>query len=487
MNALIQVVLVLRWVDDDLQAHEEFMGLYNVPTIEASTLTSMIKDSLVRFNLSLSKARGQCYDGASNMSGRHSGVAKKIQDEEPRALFTHCYGHSLNLAASDTVKKCKVLKTALEMSHEIVKLVKYSPRRETLFRSIKEEFAIDGPGIRVLCPTRWTVRADSMASIIKNYAVLQSLWDQALSIVHDTETIARINGVSTVMKKFEFYFGLVLGEMILRHTDNLSKTLQNKRCSAAEGHVVAHMTKVTLSSLRYESNFKLFWAKVVKMVNDVDVGDPELPRQRRRPARYEFGSASAEFHSSPESFYRQFYFEAIDLIVQTINDRFDQLGYKMYQRLEALIIKAANKETFAEDLDYVASFYGSDIDKLLLETQLKTLGANISSKVTNIFDVRDYLLSMTSAERKLLNEVMIMMKLICVMPATNSSSERSFSAMRRVKSYLRSTMKQERLNHLMALHIHKDVLDSINLSHVANDFVSNSEHRQKIFGQFHST
>jgi len=34
------------------------------------------------------------------------------------------------------------------------------------------------PGIRVLCPTRWTVRADSLASITKNYTVLQSTWEE---------------------------------------------------------------------------------------------------------------------------------------------------------------------------------------------------------------------------------------------------------------------------------------------------------------------
>ena len=49
-----------------------------------------------------------------------------------------------------------------------------------------------------------------------------------------------------------------------------------------------------------------------------------------------------------------------------------------------------------------------------------------------------------------MDEVMTIMKLIMMMPATN---ERSFSAMCRVKSYLRSTMKQERLNHLMFLNV----------------------------------
>jgi len=77
-----QVVLVLRWVDDTLTVHEDFIGLYNVPSISAHTLTCVIKDSLQRLNLPLLKVRGQCYDDASNMSGVKMGVAKLLLDEE---------------------------------------------------------------------------------------------------------------------------------------------------------------------------------------------------------------------------------------------------------------------------------------------------------------------------------------------------------------------------------------------------------------------
>ena len=60
---------MLRWVDDDLNVHEEFIGLHEVPTIQTDVLVAVIKDCLLRLNLSLNKVRGQCYDGASNMAG----------------------------------------------------------------------------------------------------------------------------------------------------------------------------------------------------------------------------------------------------------------------------------------------------------------------------------------------------------------------------------------------------------------------------------
>ena len=70
------------------------------------------------------------------------------------------------------------------------------------------------------------------------------------------------------------------------------------------------------------------------------------------------------------------------------------------------------------------------------------------------------------------------------MPASNATSECSFSALRRVKAYLRSTMGQERLNNLMLLHTHKELTDDLDLKNVATEFISGSEHRLSIFGKF---
>ena len=115
---------------------------------------------------------GSCYDGASIMSGTKNGVAKLICDDEPRAVYTHCYGHALNLAVNDILKQCRTLKSCLETVNEIVRLVKNSPKRDAEFQRLKQTFTLEGPGIWVLCPTRWTVCASSLQSILDNYEVL---------------------------------------------------------------------------------------------------------------------------------------------------------------------------------------------------------------------------------------------------------------------------------------------------------------------------
>ena len=175
--------------------------------------------------------------GASNMSGAKTGVAKRITDVEKRALYIHCYGHALNLACNDAMKQSKVLKDSLAVAYEITKLIKFSPKREGIFEKLKEELIPGTPGIRVLCSTRWTVRAKSLHSIFRNYTVLEDTFEESKDCASNTEIKSGIIGAIAQMKMFDFPFGIMLGELILNHCDNLSATLQNPTLSASEGQV----------------------------------------------------------------------------------------------------------------------------------------------------------------------------------------------------------------------------------------------------------
>ena len=74
------------------------------------------------------------------MKGEKKGVAKQIKGIEKKALLTHCYTHSLNLAVGDTIKESKIMRDALETTHKITKLVKKSPKRDTKLGAIKKAF-----------------------------------------------------------------------------------------------------------------------------------------------------------------------------------------------------------------------------------------------------------------------------------------------------------------------------------------------------------
>ena len=80
-------------------------------------------------------------------------------------------------------------------------------------------------------------------------------------------------------------------------------------------------------------------------------------------------------------------------------------------------------------------------------------------------------------------EVIILLKILMAAPATNVVSERSASQLRRVKTWLRTTMSQERLNYLL-LSTHKEKTDTLDLIKVANDFCEGNRDRFSSFGVF---
>ena len=485
-----QVVLVFRWIAEDLTVHEDFFGLYQTDTIDAKALVYLIKDTLLRMNLSLEHCRGQCYDGASAMSGIRNGVAKLILDDEPCAVYTHCYGHSLNLAVGDAVKGCKLMKSCLEAVYEISKLIKKSPKRDSLFQKLKAEIAEDTPGFRVLCPTRWTVRAASIQSVLDNHEVLLGVWEESKASSIDSEIRARIIGVETQMESFDFLFGLLLASLLLRHSDNLSKALQHESLSAAEGQHIAKLTLDVLKSLRNDEQFTLFYDKAIIYQNRLGVNPPALPRKRRAPRRLEIGTSEGYHPPSVKDHYRKVYYEALDLVVEGITNRFEQAGYQIYRNLEDLLLKACRGQDFETELDFVCDFYTKDVKKLDLQTQLPLLRAlmiELHASDTPKLTIKDIVKSVrdiSEVQKVSLCHVWVLFKLLLVMPATNASSEHSFSALRRVKTYLRSTMSQKRLNHLMVLQIHQEAADELDLKAIGNEFVGDLELRKRMLGHF---
>ena len=108
---------------------------------------------------------------------------------------------------------------------------------------------------------------------------------------------------------------------------------------------------------------------------------------------------------------------------------------------------------------------------------------NNTSSVT-LQDCLQYLQSLSGAKRLFYSEVCVLIRLILVMSATNTVSERSFSSMRRLKSYLRSIINQSRINHVMILHLNKEKVHNFYLDIIGNEFVKGNEHCLKYFGKF---
>ena len=193
-------------------------------------------------------------------------------------------------------------------------------------------------------------------------------FERSLEIVFGTETKSQIIGVQSEMRSFQYYFGVKFG-----HCDNLSRTLQHKDLSAAESQSVAELTVTTLQSIRNDDMFELFWEKMQKECEKIDVEEPELPRARKTPKRYDIGQGDSSYPDSPKVLYRVTYFEGLDFVVNAIKDRFEQSGYLMYKDLQGILLKCVHGQDHSDELQIVTDFYGSDFDPAQLGIQLQLL------------------------------------------------------------------------------------------------------------------
>ena len=70
------------------------------------------------------------------------------------------------------------------------------------------------------------------------------------------------------------------------------------------------------------------------------------------------------------------------------------------------------------------------------------------------------------------------------MPITSATSEMSFSALKVVNTYLRSSVSEQRLDNCLLLHIYKDLTDTCDMEKVAKDFIAVNTERRNYFGVF---
>ena len=151
--------------------------------------------------------------------------------------ITHCHAHSLSLSVKDVTKNTKILRDTMGTAEEIIILIKYSPKQENILGSTKKQTESEDDSdfhannLLKLSEARWTVRAAYFKRILDNYHVLWNVWKHSPQNEQiKPELNSCIIGSKTQMESFHLFFGLNLGHRSFSHTDNLSKTLQAKKC-----------------------------------------------------------------------------------------------------------------------------------------------------------------------------------------------------------------------------------------------------------------
>lgn len=121
-----------------------------------------------------------------------------------------------------------------------------------------------------------------------------------------------------------------------------------------------------------------------------------------------------------------------------------------------------------------------EIDAALLRVQLPMFKMQFQYNFTD--EVATSLRSSVPQVRLLFNQVETLIRLLLVVPASSCEAERSFG-LRRLKTWLRSTMTQKRLNSVARCNMHSSYIDKLDMYNVANDFISVHEKREQLFGK----
>ena len=152
--------------------------------------------------------------------------------------------------------------------------------------------------------------------------------------------------------------------------------------------------------------------------------------------------------------------------------------------MEQALLKAGNGEDFSSEIDTLKdSCYRNDIEWSAVSRHLPLLkdvvvkAAPDVKVVTSIQTVCDAI----DSYKEMLSSVHLLIRLYMTIPISSATSEICFSALRRLLTYLRSSMSEQRLNNCLLLHVHKEITDSLDHTLITKEFI---DANVKYFGSF---
>ena len=274
------------------------------------------------------------------------------------------------------------------------------------------------------------------------------------------------------------------------------KFLQKESMSAISGFHLAELTIQTFEKMRSDEGAKLFFETVSKKALSYPfIKKPALPRKGKRP---NYGTLDKFFQvegcsnnensyhaSTPEEYFRQQYFENLDLIISSVKDRFNQPAFTAFLKMEQLLLKIIRSDNYEDELTYVSKINKDDINPAQVRTEAFCMSAIFQGADCESFsEMLKHLELLNPTKFSLIPNLLTIVHLILINPATSCTPERSFSVARRIKTWLRATMTTKRFNNLAILSVHKELTDRIDFIDIGNKFASKYDERKMNLGKF---
>lgn len=452
-----QFALCVRYVDTEKNVfviREDFLRFVPVHDLRGLALADVLKQNIHDLGLNLNNVRGLGFDGAANMSGAFNGCAAKFQETYPQAIYVHCANHSLNLALSHS---CTVsgIKNSLATINKLITFFRASPKREKILKDKVLQVQEKARRTRLMkfCETRWVERLDAISLFVQLFPlVVESL--TAIQEFQDTETSSQAFSYLAAIQKPTFLVSMVVANQIFSLSHGLACLLQSKQMDLNMCIDLCEDLQKEMEDFR--SHFHPVYKEAESVAEVIGI-KLEIPRTTgRQTQRPNFETKCPE-----EYFKLSIFLPFVDYYISQLKDRF--LNHKeILKNIQTLLpnnIVQASDEKLQTTVDAIVNQWPDDIEASpqTFFHELKMWRRNALNQKDLYLLPPDCITSLNMCSDIIFPCTHKALQLFCTLPVTTATPERSFSTLRYLKTYLRSTMGADRLNGLALMYIHKNI------------------------------
>ncbi|GBL87917.1 Zinc finger MYM-type protein 1 [Araneus ventricosus] len=475
-----QLSIAVRYLYDG-NIHEEFLCIEELETLDAEGLSSKITN-VMKDRVNFQNCIGQAYDGASVVSGKHAGVNAIIKDRvTPLANYIHCFNHRLNLVLVDIATSIQCVRDCLSLLQNLYVFVSCS-NIHTKWIKMQTDRGLIVMELKQMSNTRWACQVSMLRTVCKRFMLLYELLSD---VIENDSNSDRVIEARVLLYQFspDFIKTLFALRHIFEFTKNTSDLLQSPELNYSDALDLLEVLQERLNDCRTDTTMQNLWSQAANVCRDLGMHDLEescnmQKETERRPQR------AKQFPSYLKNFivdcpvqreklqnrgdFRREMFSVIDRLKKEIERRFFNDNKIIMLGIKALVPEST---TFlkTEDIFAFGRLYHSKSQDLKIELEnMRRVFARKpdASKPKTLLQLQQYISRVADA----FYEMNRLIKIACTLPVSTCACERSFSTLRIVKYYMRTTMVQNRLQSLMILGVHSSRSRKLDLHNIVEKF-----------------